>query len=277
MSLTRKSIPNLDTNEMTKRQKIESMMSAYYSENLKISLKVDGFSFRIGRELDGRPFVATARSGRIYFPGDFTEYTKSLENVTEDQLQRSGHYDKLAEFVLDSDLVECIPPGVVQWCEMIYVPMCKVVDGKVRQVSVWYDQDKLGSVLTVVPFKVTREPTVEPMKINLCSRDERIKVTNPEIDIIEQSWYSDFFEDLNLPDDSATEDMVTILHQRKKIYRHFQEVYMKTIDQRLTWFRGYLTDIIWGRNWQNIHQLGPNVEGVVVTCSNGHQFKFVGV
>lgn len=120
-------------------------------KNIPITLKVDGASFRFGKDENGKFFVETGHSGIIQKEKAFSEYTK--DNTTDKvRIERAGHYDEIYKILKDSEIWEDLPNNTKIICEILYNPMASDEDNKLKFVIVKYDKAKLGSLMTIVPI-----------------------------------------------------------------------------------------------------------------------------
>jgi hypothetical protein len=122
-------------------------------DNMKVSLKVDGGGGRFGVTQDGQPFFEGSRTGPITTPKAFSTFAKSRGNATEEILIRAGHYDDMYEIITKSNFIKKLPNDTKIICELLYNPMGQLIDDGIKFVSIKYDKNKLGEVMTIVPFK----------------------------------------------------------------------------------------------------------------------------
>lgn len=152
-------------------------------ESPSVSLKVDGFGCRFGKDALGRFFLETSRSGPILESNTFVSFVKN-KNGTQDQLERAQKYADLFELIRSTNIPKIIPRNSKVICEILYVPMAKDLGSSYQFVTVPYDKDKVGSLLTIVPIDVITtsgedHPDRQPIL------DSLIDISNSEIKIID--------------------------------------------------------------------------------------------
>lgn len=129
-------------------------------KNLKVSLKVDGAGARFGRDDGGRPFFEGSRTGPIFEPNAFSTHAIG-KGSAEEIVLRARHYDRVWEIVTQSDFIKTLPPDTKIVCELFYNPMGEVTEDGIKFVSIAYDKSKLGSLMTIIPFKAIVASTGE--------------------------------------------------------------------------------------------------------------------
>lgn len=129
-------------------------------KNLKVSLKVDGAGARFGKDATGRTFFEGSRTGPIFEPKAFSTHAAS-KGAADDIMLRARHYDDIWEIVTQSNFVKSLPADTKVVCELFYNPMGEITDDGIKFVSVSYDQEKLGRLMTIVPFKAIVASTGE--------------------------------------------------------------------------------------------------------------------
>lgn len=125
----------------------ESVNVTGYYPILYSSLKVDGFSFRFGRNHFGDFFVETGKSGYIYDPQDFISFVESRTHTTE-QLNRAKEYAKLFHILRDH-FSDSIHSGTKVVCEILLNSLAEENNGRLKFVNLEYEKKYLGKILTV--------------------------------------------------------------------------------------------------------------------------------
>lgn len=140
-------------------RQIKSQFNGVLS-GLKVSLKVDGGGGRFGRSKTGEPFFEGSRTGPITQPKAFSQHalSKGADGIV---LQRAYHYDSMFDIVTGSKFIRLLPKDCKVVCELFYNPMGELTDDGIKFVSVKYDRNKLGKVMTIVPFKALVASTGE--------------------------------------------------------------------------------------------------------------------
>ena len=111
------------------------------------SLKVDGFSFRFGKDFRGLFFVETGRSGYIYDGMDFIDYTKSKHH-TQEQLVRAYAYKNLFD-LLEHNFSRYIGPNTKIVCEILLNSLAEESEDALKFVHLPYDKQYLGKLMTI--------------------------------------------------------------------------------------------------------------------------------
>ena len=125
-------------------------------KNLSVSLKVDGAGARFGKDANGRPFFEGSRTGPIFEPKAFSSHAKSKGTSDAVQLTRAAHYDDIFGIVTSSSFVKSLPNDTKVIVELFYNPMGEVTKDGIKFVTLSYDKNKLGKIMTIVPFRVIR-------------------------------------------------------------------------------------------------------------------------
>ena len=129
-------------------------------QDIKVSLKVDGGGGRFGLDAAGRPFFEGSRTGPIFEPKSFSKHAIS-KGATGEVLVRSQHYDDMFDLVTGSKWIKTLPKDCKVVCELFYNPMGKLEADGITFVTVKYDRSKLGSLMTIIPFKALVASTGE--------------------------------------------------------------------------------------------------------------------
>ena len=119
--------------------------------NVKMTLKVDGLGARFGKDKEGRPFFESSRSGPIFTAGSFTSHAKS-RGFEGEKLERAEKYDEIYNLIVNSEFMKKLPNDIKVHCEVMYNPMAEETENGLKFVTVSYDRNQLGKVMTIVPF-----------------------------------------------------------------------------------------------------------------------------
>jgi hypothetical protein len=188
-------------------------------KNLPVSTKVDGSGYRAGKDTNGRIFVETSRSGPIFDSGAFTAFNKNKGVTDPIVLERSAHYDDILEAFKTSKLAKSLPNDTKVVLEVLYNPMAEEGSDWLKFVSIKYDKNKLGSLMTVVPLKVLVSSTGEQHPDEDDILDSLYKLSSSEIKIVNPTLNMKEI-DINgfiSPLDSITDKTIEILNSRKQI------------------------------------------------------------
>lgn len=143
--------------------------------NIKMTLKVDGLGARFGKDKDGRPFFESSRSGPIFTAGSFTSHAKS-RGFEGEKLERAEKYDEIYNLIINSEFIKKLPNDLKVHCEVMYNPMAEETENGLKFVTVSYDRNQLGKVMTIVPFyaeiastgeKYNKSEQIKDMLINI--------------------------------------------------------------------------------------------------------------
>jgi hypothetical protein len=143
--------------------------------NVKMTLKVDGLGARFGKDANGRPFFESSRSGPIFTAGSFTSHAKS-RGFEGEKLERAEKYDEIYNLIINSEFMKKLPNDIKVHCEVMYNPMAEETENGLKFVTVSYDRNQLGKVMTIVPFyaevastgeKYSKSEQVKDMLINI--------------------------------------------------------------------------------------------------------------
>lgn len=232
-------------------------------ENLRVSLKVDGGGGRFGKDSDGRPFFEGSRTGPIFEPKAFSTHAKS-KGFEGENLLRAGHYDDMFEHITKSDFIKTLPNNCKVICEIMYNPMAEIDDDGVKFVTIKYDKSKLGSLMTIVPFKVVVASTgqehsqgTEILKKLYSMSNDKIKFVDPNLKVSSHIDIAAFID----PIASLNQQSLEILKSRKAADKAAKEN-VKTIIQRVK--DALALYILHHENIVDKFKLGKDIEGLVL-------------
>jgi hypothetical protein len=225
-------------------------------DSVKVSLKVDGASARFGKDNDGEFFFETGKSGLIKTPKAFSEYTMT-KGGSDQQVCRAIHYDNMFDELKASNIWKEFPKGTKVICEMLYNPMSEVIGDKLKYVSIHYDADKVGKLMTIVPINIVGNYTVEKL-IEQSTKD--IKIVSPNLGTLSIDL------DINLDViDTIDEDILNSLrHRDRELKAEYLTILLELKD---TIAKLILDYPIIGKE-----KLGSDFEGLVVELE-GKTFK----
>lgn len=157
-------------------------------DQIPMTLKIDGLGGRFGKSADGRPFFESSRSGPITKPGSFTAHMKSQGIDDEEKVDRAVKYDRLFDEVMDAindidnRLGEDFLKNVKVHCEILFRPMAIEENGKMKFVSVAYDNLPEGIELALIPLFVEEADTGNPHP-----KSDQIKATLLKLKRLDQN------------------------------------------------------------------------------------------
>ena len=238
-------------------------------KNIPIQLKIDFLGFRFGLDSNGKPFVESSRSGPIYDEGSFSRFTAQKGNADEVSIIRANHYDEILKYFIRSPLMKLLPNDTKVIVEVGYNPMAETSGDWLKFVTVKYDKNKLGTLMTLFPHKVliasSGKPHPEERSILdslYAASNDKIKVVSPylksvDIDI---SGKLDILKSLNV-------NARTILSSRKAIDKIEKES-IKVIIQRC---KEDIADyIIKHPKIEGKYDYGPDIEGLILQLDSGN-------
>lgn len=146
-------------------EEIKDTAGNFVLKNMPITLKVDGFGCRFGRNEEDTPFFETSRSGPKYGAGDFYQYNVNKGVVDPIVLDRAKLFDVLQSEILS--LVDKIDKK--DWLhntkihvEALYLPFAiEQQDGRLKFVGISYDKFPPGIKLILVPLFVEQSDSGE--------------------------------------------------------------------------------------------------------------------
>lgn len=132
---------------------IKKIKNEYHGklDNIKMTLKVDGLGARFGKDKNGRPFFESSHSGPIFTAGSFTSHAKT-KGFEGERFNRAEKYDEIYDLIVNSNFVKKLPNNVKIHCEIMYNPMAEETADGLKFVTLSYDRNQLGKIMTIVPF-----------------------------------------------------------------------------------------------------------------------------
>jgi hypothetical protein len=240
-------------------------------KNLKVSLKVDGAGARFGKDSGGRPFFEGSRTGPIFEPGAFSAHAIG-KGSSEEIVLRAKHYDKVWELVTRSEFIKALPPDSKVVCELFYNPMGEVTADGIKFVSISYPKDKLGQLMTIIPFNVLVASTGEPHPKSDRIIADLFGQSNDQIKIIDINLATKGPIDISgMIDPILTmgPEAIATLQSRKRDDAQAKDDLkrvIQTVKDEVAHF------ILNHPNILDKFRLGPNIEGLVLNI-NGRDVK----
>jgi hypothetical protein len=230
--------------------------------DIPVMLKIDGFGFRIGKELSGKLYVKTSNSGEIYRGQEFIDYIE-LKGITDPlQIKRAEMYRDLADSYLNGFL--CIPCDTEVCMEVLMYKngLTPMRMNTIKFVHIAYPCPLLGQVATLFPHTVLdsvyNEEHPESKQIIdglLMESNNNYKFINPFISfknvniLKELEWV---FKVLDIP------NVEQILTSRKKIDKVQKESIKHVLQERKDLFSEYILSQVVGTNL-----MGEMFEGIM--------------
>lgn len=238
---------------------------------IPVSLKVDGLGARFGRDSAGRPFFEGSRTGAIFEPGAFSRYT-AAKGGTPEMISRAQHYDDIFNVITNSNFIKLLPKDTKIVCEVFYNPLGEIADGGIKFVNIAYDPSKLGSLMTIVPFKALVASTGETHPNSDAIIDSLFQQSTQQIKFVDTRLEIRGSIDISTvvdPVASLDSQAISTLTSRKAQDAD-AKAYIKQIVQQT---KEALADfIISNPQIVDRFKLGPNIEGLVLNI-NGRDIK----
>lgn len=232
-------------------------------DDVKMTLKIDGLGARFGKDATGRPFFESSRSGPIFQSGSFSAYAKN-KGLTGELLDRAKHYDDIFDMVINSSFIKKLPKNSKVVAEILYNPMAQEDDTTLKFVTVGYDKNKLGQLMSIVPLYVEVANTGAPHPKNDDIKQMLLAQGNEDIKFIDNKLYTAGSIDVNaIIDPVATLDdsAIALLNSRKKVDEEEKNQLKQLIKQTKEQLASFIIDHegIIGK-----HKLGKDVEGYIL-------------
>jgi hypothetical protein len=240
-------------------------------KNLKVSLKVDGAGARFGLDSNRRPFFEGSRTGPIFEPGAFSAHARS-KGAAEEVVLRAQHYDKVWEIVTRSEFIKTLPPDTKIICELFYNPMGEVTTDGIKFVSISYNKDKLGQLMTIIPFKAVVASTGEDHPKSERIVADLLSMSNDQIKFIDINLATKGPIDISgMIDPILTmgPETISTLQSRKRDDAQAKadlKQIIQTVKDQVAHF------ILNHPNILDKFKLGPDIEGLVLNI-NGRDIK----
>lgn len=240
--------------------------------NVGMNLKIDGLGARFGKDKNGKPYFESSHSGPIFVGGMFSRHAES-KGFTGEKLERARHYDNIFHSITQSDFVERLPDDTKVNCEILYNPMAEVTDVGLKFVSVSYDKNALGRLMSIIPFEVTVASTGEPHPLNDKIIKMLYKSSTDSVKFIDNTLTQEGDIDVNAIIDpvlSLNDKSIAILQSRLKSDREEKQqlkAFIQTVKEELADFIINHPGII-GKD-----KLGKDIEGMVIKPQGASPFK----
>ena len=233
-------------------------------KNIKVALKIDGLGARFGKDAKGKPFFESSRSGPVFNPDSFSAYAKS-RGSTGEMMLRALHYDDLFKQVVNSKAMSAVPADAKVITEIFYNPMAALDDEGITFVTVKYDKNKLGSLMTLFPHAVVYSSTGKPhpdgdkiLKAIVATSNDKIRVIDPSLSMQGDIDVSGMIDPILSLGKDARVTLTSLKHGDKESKANIRAVIQRVKDE--------VADYI--LNHEHILdklKLGPDIEGLVLT------------
>lgn len=231
-------------------------------KNIKAVMKIDGLGARFGKDSNGRPFFEGSRTGPVFDSGAFSAHARSKTDDVE-MIARAVHYDNMLEIFKKEDFMNALPNNTKVVCEIFYNPMAEETEKGIKFVTVSYDKNRLGSLMTIMPYTVLNASTGHdsPEKISILKElykksSDKIKIIDPNLKFTEI--------DIRVYADAASaysDESLSILKSRKTADRADKQNLLNALQK----IKDDLADYLLAHpGIEGKFKLGPEIEGVVL-------------
>lgn len=238
-------------------------------DNIPVTLKVDGGSLRFGKDKHGHFFLETGNSGPIQHHKAFSTFTQN-KGGSEVMIQRAMHYDDIYEHLEKSDLWKDMPNDTKVSCEILYNPMAEEDEDHLKFVSIKYDKQKLGKLMTLIPITASvsssgedHESKEEVIEDLLKKSSADIRVVSPKLGHLKLE-VSAVLNPLSLIGDDGEQVLKSLKHADKPLKQEYQVI--------LNAIKSDLADAIMKHPIKGRDVLGKDIEGYVLEL-DGKLFK----
>ena len=242
-------------------------------DSAEIHLKVDGAGRWFGKDQSGEPFFLPKKLIKpltINDVGTFEKYARE-NNVSPEQIEYFKAYDDALRHILTSDWIKRLPKDTIVQAEMLATGMGQRTDGGIKFKSIVYDPKKLGSKMTLVPFKYNVYSTGEPHPKSREIQELLLKSSDKDTKFVNSALSSQGIDVSKIIDPVVNMDpkLVAALKSRSKDTPEKQQA--KDI---LTKARQQLSQTIYSSNKvKGRDQLGKSIEGYIIKMPSGITVK----
>lgn len=151
-----------------------------------INLKVDGAGIRFGKDEQGKPFFMTSKVTDPKYAEDYGDFEQfgTVMGQDPERLEFTKKYDEALKTIVSADFIKRLPADTIVQAEMLFMPMGKQAEDGITFVNIPYDQKKLGTIMTLVPFSVKTFSTGEPKPDAAKIKQELLRDSTKEIKIV---------------------------------------------------------------------------------------------
>jgi len=245
------------------------------SDKLEIREKIDGSNFKFGLDENNEFFIETAYSG-IVKAGEYIKVIKQKKGIDEvpDFVK---HFNDLSLYLKNNKKLfnllkkqkEDNNLSFIKYIgEILYNPLGKEIENRIKFVAVEYDKSKLGNIATFVPIDVMGDKPIDKNKLI----KELIKISDKDLKII-SNLRTDLIIDLST-------DIKTFFKELEKKAKNWEEIIKskkkkdaelrKILREFIIQFQEYIENRIHELVKKGI--LGDNFEGLVLNIK-GNLYK----
>lgn len=231
-------------------------------KNIKVVMKIDGLGARFGKDSSGKIFFEGSRTGPVFDSGAFAAFARGKSDDVE-VIARATHYDNMLEIFKTSRFMNALPNNVKIVAELFYNPMAEETDTGIKFVTVSYDKNKLGSLMTIMPYTVLdalsgHDHTNKASILDALYKesDDKIKIIDPNLKLTEIDITS--FADAA---SAYSDESLEILKSRKAADKMAKQNLLNIIQKIKDDLADYLLQ---HPGIEGKFKLGPSIEGVVL-------------
>lgn len=257
--------------EKMKPQAFVELLKALQSDlpqntKFKLTLKIDGLGARFGKNADGEKFFESSHSGPQFSAKAFSRFAQE-RNQTPEKIQRAQHYDDILDLIINSELMEKLPDDCKVHCEILYLPLAEIKNHQAKFVSVYYDTENLGKIITIVPFFVEVASTGELHPQSDEIKEALIKSSTPDIKVIDDRLNPGEIKMSAIGDIQTLIDMdLTVMQSRKKADAEARAGIEALFAVAKTALAQHLLKIA---EQSGRHVIGKDLEGVILHTPQG--------
>ena len=231
-------------------------------KDIKCVAKIDGLGARFGKDSNGRPFFEGSRTGPIFDSGAFSAHARGKTDDVE-MITRATHYDDMLEIFKTADFMSALPNNTKVVCEIFYNPMAEETEKGIKFVTVNYDKNKLGSLMTIMPYTVLDASTGHDSPDKISILKELYKKSSTKIKIIDPNLKFNEI-DIKIYADAASvysDESLAILKSRKAVDKADKQNLLNALQK----IKDDLADYLLAHpGIEGKFKLGPEIEGVVL-------------
>jgi hypothetical protein len=241
-------------------------------DNMPMTVKVDGFGARFGKDSNGRPYMETSRSGPKFEPGAFSQNAEKRQADPEVKARAKlfdDLYDEMMNVIsqVDGKLGEKALVDAKVHCEVLYLPFAtEQEDGRLKFVGISYDKLPQGVTLALVPLFVEKSSTGDqhPNSDKFVSALRKIGRVGSTM-FIDNSLTSDGGLDVttSLPPLENIEVLKGMVTSGKRDLKKDASAALQPVKDELARF------IISNPNIIGKDKLGKDYEGIILNTKNG--------
>ena len=239
----------------------------------EIHLKVDAAGRWFGRDESGEPFFLpkfipnqAARPLTMQDVGTFERQAREA-NLPPEKIEFAKSYDEAIRMILDSEWIRRLPKDTIVEAEMLYNDLGRRTDGGIKFKSIVYDPKRLGSKMTLAPFKYSVYSTGRPHPQSREIQNTLLKSSDKTVKFVDTLLSGRGIDVSKIVDPVANMDdkLSSALKSRNR-----QSPEREQARQILTQARQQLSQAIYNSDKiKGRDQLGKSIEGYIIKMPSG--------